>query len=90
VLAGDEWHIGTLVNKTLAADDVVAVLAPGLQSTSKYIAGAAVSAGAAVYSAANGKVSSTAAVVRIGTAVNAAGADGDIIEVVNQISERNT
>ena len=80
--------IGFCVDTPEAADDPVNVALLGVSpGTRLAVAGAAITAGAAVYTAANGKVSSTAASTSwfLGFAVTSAAADGDPIEIAHTI-----
>jgi len=76
--------IGTARNATLAAGEIVTVLLRSKPGTHKMIAVEALAAGATVYSEAAGKVQDTAATgaFQVGTALEAATADGDVIEVL--------
>ncbi len=65
-----------------AADEQVAVDLLGHGKTMEMTAAAAISAGAKVYAAANGKVGTTSSNRRIGTALQAASGDNSIIEVL--------
>jgi hypothetical protein len=75
-------HVGTARVAGVSGDTVGLVYA-NKQGTTKMIAGAAITAGVKVYTAANGKVSSTQATGAFlcGIAMEAASADGNIIEV---------
>lgn len=76
-------HTGVAVNAAASGASCGAVLrTPG--STFKMIASGAVSAGAAVYSDASGKITATKKGGKLGVAINAATADGDIIEVTDE------
>lgn len=80
--ASDEpVEIGTAERACVSGDQVAVRLrcAPGSQ---KMIAGGSIAVGVAVYGAANGKISTTPSGTAIGVALEAAGADGDIIEVL--------
>lgn len=73
--------IGTLENTTFASGEVVGVrLLPG-EGTFKMMASAAITSGAYVYQAANGKIDD-AGFIPVGIALEAASADGDLIEVL--------
>jgi len=73
--------IGTLEDTTFASGDVVGVrLLPG-EGTFKMVAAAAITSGANVYCAANGKIDDVG-FIPVGIALEAASADGDIIEVL--------
>jgi len=74
-------HLGVAQNDVVANQPVAVALtsAPGTQ---EMIAAVAITAGALVYPAANGKINVTAGSnAPVGRAIQAAGADGDIIEV---------
>ncbi len=89
-LAGaGEAYIGTVLAPADAAK-AVAVRPRNSVGTHEMVADAAISAGAAIYGAASGKISSTANGSQIGIAIEAATADGDIIEVLPfQANDRN-
>lgn len=73
--------LGALVQATHAADEDVAVRLLNAQGTHPCVASEAISAGATVYAAANGKVAASGTVI-VGVALDAATADNDIIEVL--------
>lgn len=73
--------IGTMAAPSFADGDVVGVSLRNKVGTKKMVAAAAITSGAFVYSAASGKVSSSGIFVE-GQALEAAGADGDVIEVL--------
>ena len=77
-------EIGVIETDAFAAGDKVPVRLRTAQGTCKMVAGEAIAANAAVYTAAAGKVADTAAETAylIGTALTAATADGDVIEVL--------
>ena len=77
-------EIGTATRETFAAGEVVDVRLRSAGGTHKMIAIEAVAAGATLYSEADGKVQDTAAATafQVGTALEAATADGDVIEVL--------
>lgn len=75
-------ELGTNDEIVLAANDPAAVVLPQTDATIYLVAGGAVSQYATVYGAASGKVSSTANGNPIAIALQAAGADGDVIECV--------
>jgi hypothetical protein len=76
-------EIGTATNQAFAAGDRVTVKLRSAPGTHKMIAAAAITAGALVYTAASGKCSVSASTAYIeGHAMEAAGANGDIIEVL--------
>lgn len=73
--------IGTLEDTTFASGDVVGVrLLPG-EGTFKMMASAAITSGAYVYQTASGKIDDVG-FIPVGIALEAASADGDIIEVL--------
>lgn len=76
--------LGTIDNTETATGVGMTVLLLGKGSTKKMVANEAITAGEQVFTAAAGKVQDTptgATVYLVGTALTAAGADGDIIEV---------
>ena len=73
-------HLGIAQNDAVA-DQVVTVALTNAPGTQEMIAGAAITAGVLVYAAANGKILSTSNGNPLGRALQAASADGDIIEV---------
>jgi hypothetical protein len=77
-------EIGTATRETFAAGEEVAVRLRTAAGTHKMIAIEAIAAGATVYTEAAGKVQDTAAqtAFQVGTALEAATADLDIIEVL--------
>lgn len=74
-------ELGTLEEASFADLDVRAVRLRTAQGTAKMVASEAISAGAAVYAAASGKVAATGT-VRVGLALEAATANNDVIEVL--------
>jgi hypothetical protein len=74
-------ELGTLESATFAAGDLGQVRLRTANGTAKMVALTAITAGNAVYAAAGGKVAATGTVF-VGTALEAAGADGDVIEVL--------
>lgn len=72
--------LGELTRDVLAADDQATYRVANGDGTHIFIASGSISAGAAVYAAASGKVAGSGTVL-IGEAITAAGADGDQIEV---------
>lgn len=83
-VAGAEQDIGTIEEESFADGDVRAVRLLSTQGTHLAVAAGAVSAGAKVYGAAGGKVDDTqgtGAFLR-GIALEAATADGDVIEIL--------
>ena len=80
-LAGaNDLELGTMDLPCLAAG-LTTVRLRSAQGTCKMVASAAISAGAAVYAAAGGKISSTGT-LHIGQALEAASGDGAVIEVL--------
>lgn len=77
-------EIGTATRPAFAAGDVIDVRLRSAAGTHKMIAVEALAAGATVYTEAAGKVQDTAQATafQVGTALNAATADGDIVEVL--------
>jgi hypothetical protein len=73
--------LGVLQEAALADLDIRAVRLRTAQGTTKMVASEAISAGASVYAAASGKIAATGTVYE-GIALEAAGADGDVIEVL--------
>ncbi|MFQ5505313.1 MAG: capsid cement protein [Planctomycetota bacterium] len=79
-------EIGTLEAASFADGDARAVRLRNAQGTRKMVANGAISQGAAVFTAAGGKVGpSIATAFLIGTALEAASADGDVIEVLPNV-----
>lgn len=74
--------IGTIECEAFTSDTEAAVRLKSATGTRKMVAAAAVAAGAIVYAAASGKIDDTVSAQRIGIALEAATADGDIIEVL--------
>ncbi len=81
--ASDETlEIGVLEDATFTSGDIATVRLRSSQGTTKMIASAAIAAGVAVYGAASGKIATTASGTAIGVSMEAATADGDVIEVM--------
>lgn len=76
--------IGTAVTPAFAAGDPISVRLRTASGTHKMVAIEAITVGSRLYTEANGKVQDTAASTsfQIGTALETASADGDIIEVL--------
>jgi len=76
--------IGTTENATFASGDLVSVRLLSAQGTIQCVASGTFSQGALVYGRADGKIDdiSTSSAVKIGMALEAATASGDIIEVL--------
>jgi predicted RecA/RadA family phage recombinase len=79
-----EKEIGTALNKAFAAGDAVQVKLRTAAGTHKMVAIEALAVGAPVYTETDGKVQDTAQATAflIGTALEAATNDGDVIEVL--------
>jgi hypothetical protein len=79
-----EKEIGTAQVAAFAANDLVAVKLTSAPGTHKMIAKEAIAIGARLYTEAGGKVQDTAEATafQVGTALTAAGAENDIIEVL--------
>jgi hypothetical protein len=77
-------EIGTAITPAFAAGDVITVQLRTAAGTVKMVAIEALTVGAAVYTETDGKVQDTAQATAflIGTALEAATADGDVIEVL--------
>jgi hypothetical protein len=81
-LAGaNDYGIGTMEDPSTAANEPVGVRLNSAMGTRKCVANAAITVGDPVYLAASGKVGSSGS-VRYGTALEAATADNDVIEVL--------
>jgi len=78
--AGEEF-IG-ITAAAAAAGDMVAVILRSAAQTYKAVAAGAVAVGAAIYGAPNGKVDDAVSGTAQGTALEAATADGDVIEIL--------
>ncbi len=82
VAVAADRELGTLEERALAANDNVAVRLRNHPGTRKMVADAAVAAGADVFTRAAGKVGATSTgAFRVGVALTAAAADGEVIEV---------
>lgn len=77
-------EIGTLEEASFADLDVRSVRLRTAAGTTKMVAAGAIAVGAEVHTAASGKVNDTATATSylVGTALEAASADGDVIEVL--------
>lgn len=78
--ASDTDALGEMAVDSFASGDVVGVTLHNAQGTKIMVASAAISAGAGVYAAADGKIASSGTVL-VGLALEAAGTNGDLIEV---------
>ena len=74
--------VGTMENPSFADLDYVAVRLPTAAGTVKMVAAGAFSLGALVYQAASGKIDDAPVGRLIGQALQASGADGDVVEVL--------
>lgn len=77
----EDW-IGTAEQDAFADGDLLSVRLRSAQGTQKMVAAGAVTAGARVYAAASGKIDDTVSTELVGIALEAAAADGDVIEVL--------
>lgn len=87
--AGVEDHDGTLGEDAFASGDIVEVKPRNYRGTTSMVAAEAITIGADVYPAASGKVGSTVQGERIGIAMEAATADGDVIEILELPAQNN-
>lgn len=78
--AGEDW-IG-IAFRTVASGDPLTVMLRTKPGTLTMVASAAITAGAAVYGSADGKVATTAVGQQVGIAVEAASGDGSHLEVL--------
>ena len=78
----EDGEIGTIEAKSFADGDIRAVRLATAQGTAMMVANGTIAAGATVYGASGGKVGTTVNSHLIGVALEAAGADDDIIEVL--------
>jgi hypothetical protein len=82
-VAGASDHaIGTVEKAAFAAGDVRDCRLRSAEGTRKMIANGAIAVGTTVFAAASGKISATKNAFPEGIAMEAAGADGDIVEVM--------
>lgn len=86
ICGASEIPLGPMDDEAAAAEDIINVRLLGIDSrTQLMVASEAITAGEAVYTAANGKVQDLPAgagtYYKVGHALTAAGADGDVIEV---------
>lgn len=77
-----QMGVGTMENVATAADELVGVRLNSAHGTRKVVANGAISEGSLVYCASSGKVGSSGT-VSYGVALEAATADGDVIEVTS-------
>lgn len=79
-------ELGTMEYEVFSGNEEGTVRLRNSPGTKLMVASAAITAGAAVFTAASGKVGNSAATAfLIGTALTAAAADGDIIEVLPNV-----
>lgn len=83
--AADTDGVGVMSRPSFADGDVVSVILRTAQGTVTMVAAGAITAGATCYAAASGKVASSGTVIA-GVAIDAAGADGDLIEVLPAVN----
>lgn len=81
--ATDTGAIGVVLDNVSSGDSVAVALLGVANHTLEVVAGGAISAGAKVYLAANGKVAATGT-IQIGTALKAAYADGNLVEIAHR------
>lgn len=81
-LAGStDTELGTLDNPVVTGDTVASVRLRTAQGTAKMVASEAITANNPVYAAASGKIAASGTIL-VGKAIEAANADGDVIEVL--------
>jgi hypothetical protein len=80
--------LGTMRDSAFATGDNRAVRLRSANGTSRYVANGAIAQGVKVYGAAGGKITATPALgaALVGDSLEAAGADGDVIEVLHHSS----
>ncbi len=79
----DEHAIGSATREAFAAGDTISVKLASGSGTHKVVASAALAEGADVFTAASGKVGASASTAyRVGVLLEAAGADGDVVEMI--------
>lgn len=79
----DDHAIGSATREAFAAGDVISVKLASGSGTHKVIASAALAEGADAFTAASGKVGASASTAyRVGVLLEAAGADGDVVEML--------
>ena len=82
VAAADEEWIGVTEAAAFAAGDRIPVRLRSAQGTMKCTAAGAFAESAVLFGQADGKVDDVAEAIRVGIALEAAGAAGDIVEVL--------
>ncbi len=82
VAGAADWNVevGTLEEQSFASGEVHPVRLRNAQGTRKLVAAGAISAGAAIYAAAGGKVTATVQGPQIGIALQAASGNNSVIE----------
>jgi hypothetical protein len=86
VAGASEESIGVTTEAKFEAGKPIAILLRTAEGTRKMVASGAISAGAKVFGAAGGKISASGSVFE-GVALEAATADGDVIEVLDTRSD---
>lgn len=86
--AATEMEVGTLMQAAVDTTALNQVQLRTANGTAKFVASGAITSGAAVYAAANGKVSATGTLF-IGTALQSAAADNDVLEVLRGDDPKN-
>ena len=81
IKAGAENDIGT-VRAAVVSGDLVGVIVPTKPGTVKMVASGVIAVNATVEAAADGKVATLAVGIKLGIVLEAAAADGDVIEVL--------
>ena len=81
--ATDTGAIGVVLDDVKSGESVAVALLGLANHTVEVVAGGAISAGAKVYLAANGKVAASGT-IQIGTALNPAYADGNLVEIAHR------
>lgn len=85
--SGTEEAIGTLADTVLSGDTKAQVIPNNVGGSRKYVAGGAFAIGAKIYGAASGKVDDVVGSnVEVGQALEAASADGSIVEVLPTVA----
>jgi hypothetical protein len=85
-VAGDtDSDLGTLLEEAFAADEWKTVCLKNKQGTTRMVAGEAITAHAAVYGFAGGKVGATVNANYLGVAMEAASGNNSVIEVLRQV-----
>jgi hypothetical protein len=84
IATATDYALGTIDNIESGTGVNQSILLLGKGGTKKMVANSAIGAGVPVYAAAAGKVDNTGTIV-VGIALTAAAADGDVIEVNDQV-----